>query len=498
MKYFNKVLVANRGEIAVRIMRSLSEFNIASVAVYSEADAHATHVRCADEAVCIGAADAASSYLNIDAVLSAARDTGSEAVHPGYGFLAENPAFGKACEAAGLTFIGPTPEAMEAMGDKSTAREAAAKAGAPTVPGVPASDDPAEIDRNARAMPLPVLLKAAAGGGGKGMRRVEDYKELPNAIAAARREGLSAFGDSRLIVENYIHPVRHVEVQVVGDGQGKVVALGERECSLQRRHQKIIEETPSPGTTAQLRLKLWTSATDIAAAVRYRGAGTVEFLVTDAGEYYFLEMNARLQVEHPVTELCTGYDLVQWQLAVASGLGLPCEQSDIKPRGAAMEARLYAEDPDSGFLPTAGDLIMLRWPNWPHVRIDTGIEEGQSVTPHYDPMIAKIITWGESREAARIRLIRALEHTVALGLSTNQAFLLDLLESDFMVTGATYTHTVEDWMPRRVSKEVPQAVLAALAASGTAKGFSQGLSAGPGVAAGELSNPWQTVGHWRV
>jgi acetyl/propionyl-CoA carboxylase alpha subunit len=498
MKYFKKVLVANRGEIAVRVMRTLSECNIASVAVYSDADLNSTHVRCADQAVCIGGTDAASSYLNIDAVLAAARETGAEAVHPGYGFLAENPAFGKACESAGLTFIGPTPEAMEAMGDKSTAREAAKAAGAPTVPGVPASDDPAEIDRNARALPLPVLLKAAAGGGGKGMRRVAEYKELPEAIKAAQREGLKAFGDSRLIVESYIHPVRHVEVQVVGDGQGKVVALGERECSLQRRHQKIIEETPSPGTSAGLRPKLWTSACDIAAAVRYRGAGTVEFLVTDSSEYYFLEMNARLQVEHPVTELCTGFDLVQWQLAVAAGSGLPCEQSDIKPRGAAMEARLYAEDPDSGFLPTAGDLLMLRWPNWPNVRIDTGIEEGQSVTPHYDPMIAKVITWGESREVARIRLTRALEHTVALGLSTNQAFLLDLLESDFMCTGATYTHTVEEWMKGPSAREVPDAVLAALAVGGRAKGARKSPADSPGATAGERSNPWQTVGHWRV
>jgi acetyl/propionyl-CoA carboxylase alpha subunit len=500
---FRKVLVANRGEIAVRIMRTLRQLDIAAVAVYSEADADAPHVYAASEAVCIGPAPARQSYLSIPAILAAARTTGAEAIHPGYGFLAENPEFARACEAAGLVFIGPTPQSMADMGDKSTARAFAQKAGVPTVPGVEAEADPSRIEAQARTLPLPLLLKAAAGGGGKGMRRVHEWGQLHEAIAAAQREGLAAFGDARLIVERYVHPVRHVEVQVLGDGAGCVVALGERECSLQRRHQKIIEETPSPAVDEPLRQALWDAARRAAASVHYRGAGTVEFLLGPDGTFYFLEMNTRLQVEHPITEIATGFDLVELQLQVAAGLGLPVAQSDVRPRGSAVEVRLYAENPAADFLPTSGRALEVIWPHHPGVRVDAGLVKGQEVGVHYDPLLAKIVAWADTREGARRRMLAALRDTVLVGLVTNQAFLIDLLESEPYRTGQTFTHTVEpwaaEWKQDPAHSDVPPAALLSAVLAGqlqARRGDSNGSSA-PGTD-GDPFNPWQRRDSWRV
>jgi len=494
---FKKVLIANRGEIALRVMRTLRELGILSVAVYSDPDADAPHVLAADRAMHIGPATASQSYLNIEAIIRAARESGAEAIHPGYGFLAENSLFVRACDEAGIVFLGPTTESMSAMGDKSEARAHAEKCGVPTVPGAPASDDPAAIAAAARRIPLPILLKASAGGGGKGMRKVEDYAQLPEAIAAAQREGKSAFGDSRLIVESYIHPVRHVEVQLMGDGKGEVIALGERECSLQRRHQKIIEESPSTAVDPTLRKAMMASACKVAAAVHYRGAGTVEFLLAPDGHYYFLEMNTRLQVEHPVTEFLTGLDLVELQLKVAAGEPIGLTQDEVRFDGHAIEVRLYAENADSGFLPTSGKILEVHWPQWPNVRIDSGIKRGQLVGVHYDPLIAKVISWGPTRERARTRLIAALEESVVLGLVTNQAFLIDLLCSKAFRSGATYTQTVEPWAKSRVARlPEPAMLLAAAIGLESRAGIRANGEAGT-ASRGDRFNPWHTVGEWR-
>ncbi len=457
-----KVLVANRGEIALRVVRACRELGIRSVAVYSEADRGAAHVRAADEAYPLGPAPASESYLRVEKLLEVARTARADAVHPGYGFLAENAAFAQAVEEAGLLWIGPRPKALEALGDKARAREIARRVGVPVVPGsdAEAHTAPEAIAQAARAVGFPVLLKAAAGGGGKGMRLVSDpgpdEGALREAIAAAQREAQAAFGDPRLLVERYLHPVRHVEVQVLGDAHGRILALGERECSLQRRHQKIVEESPSPAPTLSARLRegLERAAVRLAEAVGYRNAGTVEFLLAPDGSFYFLEVNARLQVEHPVTELTRGVDLVQWQIRLAQGEPLPATLR-TSPRGHAIEVRLCAEDPEAGFLPRSGKLLRVEWPSGPGVRVDAGVHAGGTVPPHYDPLLAKLIAWGPDRETARRRLVRALEETVVLGVVTNRDFLLELLESPAFRDGETYTHTVEELLRTRKPPEVP-------------------------------------------
>jgi acetyl/propionyl-CoA carboxylase alpha subunit len=479
-------------------MRTLHDMHIPSVAVYSDPDVDAPHVLAASEAVRIGPAPAAQSYLNIPSIIDAARKTGAEAIHPGYGFLAENPLFADACTDAGLVFIGPSGDAMRALGDKSHARERAARAGVPTVPGAASSADPADIERAARELPLPVLLKAAAGGGGKGMRKVDDWAQLHDAIEAAQREGKSSFGDPRLIVESYIHPVRHVEVQILGDGKGNVIALGERECSLQRRHQKIIEESPSTAVDPELRTRMMDSACRVAASVNYANAGTVEFLLAPDGHFYFLEMNTRLQVEHPVTEFLTGLDLVELQLHIAAGEGLTLSQSDVHRNGHAIEVRLYAENADAGFLPTSGKVLELLWPHLPNVRIDSGLKRGQQVGVYYDPLLAKVISWAPAREHARQRLITALEETVILGLVTNRAFLIDLLRSDEFRTGDTFTHTVDRWATGRTQQEPDLTVLLAAALAGNVSGVAIAASSEGESTAADRHNPWRSVGHWRV
>ncbi|MBV8880980.1 MAG: ATP-grasp domain-containing protein [Planctomycetaceae bacterium] len=431
-----KVLVANRGEIACRILRTLREMALPSVAVVTEPDRNAPHADLADEAVDLGPAD---RYLSGDALIAAARKTGADAVHPGYGFLSQSAPFARACEAAGLTFIGPTASSMEMLGDKRASRAAAERLGIPVVPGARDIDQYSAAEAAADRIGFPVLLKAAGGGGGKGMRLVRSRPELQEAHEAARREAKAAFVDDRLILEKYIAPARHVEVQILGDGRN-AVALGERECSLQRRYQKVIEEAPASRIGEATRRGLSDAAARLAKEAGYRSAGTVEFLVAADGSFYFLEVNTRLQVEHPVTEQISGIDLVRLQIEVAQGAALP---SAPAPRGHAIEARLNAEDPYHEFLPQSGPLLMVHWPQRPGLRIDAGIREGQAVPADYDSLLAKIVAWGSDREQARRRLVEALRELVVLGPATNQSFLLQILESDEFIRGETYTTTLE-------------------------------------------------------
>ncbi|WP_416975208.1 acetyl/propionyl/methylcrotonyl-CoA carboxylase subunit alpha [Streptomyces sp. 4F14] len=459
---FGTVLVANRGEIAVRVIRTLRALGVRSVAVYSDADADARHVREADTAVRIGPAPASESYLSVERILEAAARTGAQAVHPGYGFLAENASFARACAEAGLVFIGPPAEAIALMGDKIRAKETVQAAGVPVVPG---GRDP-ELAEAARALGAPVLLKPSAGGGGKGMRLVRDLTALDEEIAAARREARASFGDDTLLVERWIDRPRHIEIQVLADGHGNVVHLGERECSLQRRHQKVIEEAPSVFLDASARAAMGEAAVQAARSCGYVGAGTVEFIVpgSDATQYCFMEMNTRLQVEHPVTELVTGIDLVEWQLRVAAGEKLPFTQDDITLEGHAVEARLCAEDPTRGFLPTGGTVLRLREPEGAGIRTDSGLSEGTEVGSLYDPMLAKVVAYGPDRETALRRLRGALAETVTLGVQTNAGFLRALLAHPAVVAGELDTGLVERVAGDLVSDAVPQEVYEAAAA----------------------------------
>ncbi|GGT03737.1 acetyl/propionyl/methylcrotonyl-CoA carboxylase subunit alpha [Streptomyces griseoviridis] len=459
---FDTVLVANRGEIAVRVIRTLRALGVRSVAVFSDADAGARHVREADEAVRIGPAPAAESYLSAERLLAAAERTGAQAVHPGYGFLAENAAFARACAEAGLVFIGPPADAIALMGDKIRAKETVAAAGVPVVPG---GRDP-DLARAARALGAPVLLKPSAGGGGKGMRLVRDLAVLDEEIAAARREARASFGDDTLLVERWVDRPRHIEIQVLADAHGHVVHLGERECSLQRRHQKVVEEAPSVLLDEATRAAMGEAAVQAARSCGYRGAGTVEFIVpgTDPSSYYFMEMNTRLQVEHPVTEFVTGLDLVEWQLRVAAGEKLGFGQADVRLTGHAVEARLSAEDPARGFLPTGGTVLRLREPEGEGVRTDSGLSEGTEVGSRYDPMLAKVIAYGPDRETALRKLRAALAETVTLGVPTNAGFLRRLLAHPAVVAGELDTGLVEREVAGLVADGVPEEVYEAAAA----------------------------------
>ncbi|MBT2442205.1 acetyl/propionyl-CoA carboxylase subunit alpha [Streptomyces sp. ISL-36] len=462
MTMFDTVLVANRGEIAVRVIRTLRALGVRSVAVYSDADADARHVREADTAVRLGPAPAAESYLSVERLIEAARRTGAQAVHPGYGFLAENAAFARACTEAGLVFIGPPASAISLMGDKIRAKETVKAAGVPVVPG---AADP-ELAAAARELGAPVLLKPSAGGGGKGMRLVRDLSTLDEEIAAARREARSSFGDDTLLVERWIDRPRHIEIQVLADTHGNVVHLGERECSLQRRHQKIIEEAPSVLLTPEIRERMGAAAVEAARSCGYVGAGTVEFIVpgVDPSSYYFMEMNTRLQVEHPVTELITGIDLVEWQLRVAAGEALSFAQSDITLTGHAIEARICAEDPSRGFLPSGGTVLSLREPQGDGVRTDSGLRQGTEVSSVYDPMLSKVIVHAPDRPTALRRLRAALADTVTLGVPTNAGFLRRLLAHESVVSGDLDTGLVERDADGLVPKSVPDEVYAAAAA----------------------------------
>lgn len=469
---FDTVLVANRGEIAVRVIRTLRSMGVRSVAVFSDADADARHVREADEAVRIGPAPATESYLSVERLLEAAARTGAQAVHPGYGFLAENAGFARACEEAGLVFIGPSADAIALMGDKIRAKETVKAAGVPVVPGSSGSGlTDAQLADAAREIGTPVLLKPSAGGGGKGMRLVRDAAVLADEIAAARREARASFGDDTLLVERWIDRPRHIEIQVLADGHGNVVHLGERECSLQRRHQKVIEEAPSVLLDEATRAAMGEAAVQAARSCGYRGAGTVEFIVPggDPSQYYFMEMNTRLQVEHPVTELVTGLDLVEWQLRVAAGERLGLTQDDVRLTGHAIEARLCAEtvsikEGARGFLPSGGTVLRLREPEGEGVRTDSGLSEGTEVGSLYDPMLSKVIAYGPDRATALRRLRAALAGTVTLGVQTNAGFLRRLLAHPAVVAGELDTGLVEREVDGLVATDVPEAVYEAAAA----------------------------------
>jgi acetyl-CoA carboxylase biotin carboxylase subunit len=465
----DKILVANRGEIARRVMRTLRDMGIASAAVYSDADADAPHVGEADEAIRIGAAPSGDSYLRLEGVIEAALAVGADAVHPGYGFLAENAEFAGRCAEAGLIFIGPPAEAIRRMGSKIEAKAILDEVGVPLIPGFSAAglaDE--EIAARVRELGFPALVKASAGGGGKGMRIVREVGELPEALAAARREAASAFGDDTLLVERYFEAPRHVEIQIFADAHGQVIHCFERECSVQRRHQKVIEEAPSPAVDEALRGKMGAAAVAAGKAIRYVGAGTVEFLLDTTGDFYFLEVNTRLQVEHPVTEAVTGLDLVRLQIEVARGLPLPVAQHDLSIRGHAIEARLYAEDAQLDFLPATGRVALWEPPVLPGLRCDSGVEAGSEVGVHYDPMLAKLIAHGSTRDEARRRLARGLRQLAVAGVVTNRDFLVSVLEHPAFAAGALDTHFIERHLPaeaRRVTPDPCATRAAAIAAT---------------------------------
>ena len=442
---FDKILIANRGEIACRVMRTARRMGVRTVAVYSEADAGARHVRLADEAVLIGQAAARDSYLVGERIIAAALASGAQAIHPGYGFLSENEAFAAACAQAGLVFIGPPVAAIRAMGSKSAAKALMEQAGVPLVPGYHGeSQDEALLQQQADAIGYPLLLKPSAGGGGKGMRVVSNSGEFAGALASCKREARASFGDDQVLLERYLERPRHIEVQVFGDSHGRIVHLFERDCSVQRRHQKVLEEAPAPGMSAERRAAMGKAAVEAAKAVGYVGAGTVEFICEADGRFYFMEMNTRLQVEHPVTEMITGLDLVEWQLRVAAGEALPMSQEQLQIRGHALEARIYAEDPDKGFLPSIGRLLHLAPPEESlHVRIDTGIEEGDEITPHYDPMLAKLIVWDENRDKALARMLAALARYRVVGVANNIDFLSRLVSCPAFVDADLDTGLIE-------------------------------------------------------
>jgi 3-methylcrotonyl-CoA carboxylase alpha subunit len=499
---FRRVLVANRGEIACRVAQTLQAMGVRPVAIHSEADRGALHTRVMDEAVEIGPAEARGSYLDIDAVVRAARAAGCEAVHPGYGFLSENAAFAEAVEAAGLAFIGPTAAQIRLMGDKRAARALAVKAGVPVVPGAEAAD-PETLAAEAERIGWPVMVKAALGGGGKGMRVVGGRAELLEAVESARRVAASAFGDAAVYLEKRLERARHVEVQVLGDGNGDAIHLLERECSLQRRHQKVVEECPSPAVDAALRERLTAAALALARRVRYRGAGTLEFLLAPDGAFYFLEMNTRLQVEHPVTEMVTGLDLVRAQLRVAAESRLPYGQDAVAPRGHAVEARVYAEDAARGFLPQAGDAVRVRWPRQPFVRVDAGVESADPVPVHYDPILGKIVGWGASRDHALFHLAGGLDEARIHGIVTNLPFLRALVRAPEVRRGAFDT----EWIEREfltgfaavATAPAPDLAIAA-AALAEALGVWQGPATGTDVAAAAAAAPsdaFRAAGRWR-
>ncbi len=498
-----KVLVANRGEIARRIITACRELGIRTVAVYSNADRELPFVYEADEAYPIGAAPASESYLNIPKIIEVARQAGADAIHPGYGFLSENPTFAQACAEAGIRFVGPRPEVIRLLGDKSAAKRVAEQVGVPTVPGFTPTEyvPPETLLEHARAIGFPVLLKAVAGGGGKGMRVVESEADFIPAAESAQREAEGAFGDPRLMLERYIPRPRHVEVQVLGDEYGNIIHLFERECSIQRRHQKIIEESPSPVIDPATRQALTESAVRLAQAVRYTNAGTFEFLVeqTEQGlRFYFLEVNTRLQVEHPVTEMVTGVDLVHWQLRIASGEPLTLTQEAFTMRGHAIEARLYAEDPANDFAPQIGTLTAWYAPHLPGVRIDTGVETGNTITHHYDPMIAKVIAWASDRESACNRLVNALQQMVVLGVRTNLEFLIDLLQHPAFRAGALHTGFLGEHPITPSTDMPPLEVLQALAVLDPLSQRQRGIGRTPATDSLAPPNLWEQLGYWRI
>jgi acetyl-CoA carboxylase biotin carboxylase subunit len=496
---FSKVLIANRGEIAVRIIRSCRALGIKTVAVYSEADEQALHRMEADEAVLLGPPAPGQSYLNVDKLLAAAAETGAEAIHPGYGFLSENAAFANACQEAGLTWIGPNANVIEQLGDKLIARTLMEANGIPVTPGVVLEgDDPKAWEIQADTLGYPLLIKAAAGGGGKGMRIVRTKEEFATAYDMASSEARSAFGDDRVYLERYVENPRHIEFQILADTHGNTVHLFERECSIQRRHQKIIEETPSPVLDEAMRNTMGQAAIAAAKAADYTNAGTVEFLF-DPGrnEFYFLEVNTRLQVEHPVTEMVTGLDLVQLQLQVAAGHTLPFTQDDLKSRGHSFECRIYAEDPAKNFIPSPGHIAYVKFPEGPGLRCDSGIYSNSDVPVHYDPILAKLVSYGPDRETARQRMVDALKRSVVLGVQTGIPFMIDVLEHEAFIKGDMSTHFIAEHLPNW-SPSLDQQHLAGLAFVMDQLMPAAVQASGGGEGEASLPTPWQTLGNWRL
>ena len=494
MPLFRKILIANRGEIAVRVARSCRAMGIPTVAVYSEADRGAFHLRETDEDVCIGPAEPVRSYLDVGAIVEAARQTGAEAIHPGYGFLSQNGAFADAVAAAGLTFIGPPGDVHRSMGDKKGARRLMAAAGVPVVPGYDGDDQrDATLAAEAASIGWPVMIKPSRGGGGKGMRVVTRGEDFPSALAASRREAKAAFGDDVMVLERFVKRPRHVEVQVLADTRGSCVHLFERECSIQRRHQKVVEETPSPALTPQLRRELCAAGVAAARAANYVNAGTVEFLLDPGGRFYFLEMNTRLQVEHPVTEAVLGLDLVRLQIEVAAGQPLPWGQADIVARGHALECRIYAEDPENDDLPSPGTILHLTAPEGPGIRFDTGIATGAVVSVHYDPLLAKLVTWGRDRPESVQKMRAALERTAVLGVVTNLARLQAIVAHPEFHAGNLHTGFIEEHLGELTPHPCPppEAIAAALTALHRAT---------PPRGAGQAVVPdsWARVGRWQI
>jgi geranyl-CoA carboxylase alpha subunit len=491
MTRFSKILIANRGEIACRVIRTARALGYRTVAVYSEADKQMPHVAMADQAVPIGPPPAAQSYLNIDAIIAAARRAGADAVHPGYGFLSENAAFAAACAVSDLTFIGPPPDAIRLMGNKAAAKRRMIATGVPCVPGYEGeAQDDRTLAREAERIGFPIMVKAAAGGGGKGMRLVASPAQLADALGSARSEARKAFGSDELILEKAIIEPRHVEIQIFGDSNGNVIHLFERDCSVQRRHQKVIEEAPSPAMTPALRAAMGEAAVTAAKSIGYIGAGTVEFLLAPDGRFYFLEMNTRLQVEHPVTEMITGLDLVAWQLRAAAGERLPLTQEQVALEGHAIEVRLYAEDAAGDFLPQAGDLLAWKPPQGAGLRVDHGIAAGVAISPYYDPMIAKIIAHGATREEARRRLLAALHDAVALGITTNRLFLIECLSHRAFAAGETSTAFIERHFPPAArARAAPPPRMLALAAALTVEHGAQEDTLGHWHSSGRATSP---------
>ena len=500
MEMFGKILVANRGEIARRIFRACRELGVRSVAIYSEVDRSAPWARLADESYQLDGVTAAETYLNQEAIFAVAETAGADAIHPGYGFLSENPDFAAACAEHDLHFIGPGPEAMRILGGKASARDVAESADVPVIPGV---DGEAFTDEELKAaaddLRYPVLIKASAGGGGKGMRIVSSPDDFFDALPQARNEAQSSFGSDHILVEKYFSDVRHVEIQILGDRHGNIIHLFERECSVQRRHQKIIEETPSPILTPSLREEMGDAAVRLAATVGYVSAGTVEFMVTPDRSYHFLEMNTRLQVEHPITEMVTGLDIASWQIRLAAGERLSVSQENVRRRGHALECRIYAEDPAENFLPSIGEIAFYRPPSGPGVRVDDGVESGTEVSPYYDPMLGKIITWGEDRPEAIRKMVRALQDTVVLGVTTNIPYLLDILQHPDFQAGEITTRFLDQkmmpWQPQPDTSSSTWLAVAALEALRAER--RRPPSSRPDREEAGQPDPWDILQGWR-
>lgn len=493
-----KVLIANRSEIACRVIRACKELGLATVAVYSEADAKSLHVKLADEAVLIGPAPALESYLNMDKVINAAKETGCDAIHPGYGFLSENPIFNRRVREEGLIFIGPNPDAMELLGSKVASRQLMMQSGVPVIPGMKGSSMRIEdFEATAEEMGYPVLIKASAGGGGKGMRVVREHSKLRESVESAMRESKSAFGSEEVFLEKYIEQPRHIEFQVAADHFGNARYFFERECSIQRRHQKIIEEAPSPVMDPELQKKMGETAVRVIQAANYDNCGTVEFLVDKDKNFYFLEVNARIQVEHPVTEMTTGIDLVKLQIHIANGGEMPYNQEDLRQNGHAIECRIYAEDGENNFLPSSGKILYLKDPKGPGVRYDSGIYQGSEISVFYDPVLAKLIVWGENREEARKRMILALKENIIVGVKTSIDFMIRCLEHPEYIAGNTFTDFIDKNMslaPQKDDDLFKLAIAGALASS-RENGKTKKIEF---IGGGEMPTPWLSIGKWEI